>query len=358
MSDNTEVSAALAKIARRITSVLLLSIIAILTVYAYLGTQSSASLLGALVMAAAVTAMIPIATYSYYYYTCRIISELLPGSRAIPPPDEVVSGAPNRFDDRTPLARDAMAEQLQRRLDCERRLHEVDKRTTVAMLAANLAHKVGTPLNVIRGRAESLLRREQDPPKTIQGLETIINQVDKITETVKIFLALDGRREITREPHDVRQVIRSSTDLMQTFANRRRVTFRLELGDAPLIVRCDRDQLQQGFINLIRNAIDATDEQGGLIRVIARASGDGDPRVRLTFEDYGGGVPADFRPHLFDPFSASEESHKSRALALAVAQAIARDHDGQITLEPVERGSRFVMNLPLAAPDPVRQNIS
>ena len=352
MSDNAEASAALAKIARRLTSVLLLSIIAILTAYAYLGTESPASILGGLVMAAAATAMIPIAIYSYYHYSCRIINELSPGSRSAPPPHQLDSEAPNRIDDGIPLLRDSMVKELQHRLECERRQHEVDKQTTVAMLAANLAHKVATPLNVIRGRAESLLRREQEQPKTIHILETIISQVDKITETIKILLELGGRRDIAREPHDVRELIHSSADLIQPLADRRGVTFRLELGDAPLMVRCDRDQLQQVFIKLIRNAIDGADEQGGLIRVIARYIGDGDPWVRLTFEGCGFGVASDFRQSLFDPFSASEESLKATAMALAVAQSIARDHDGQITLEPVERGSRLVVNLPLAAPDP------
>jgi signal transduction histidine kinase len=279
----------------------------------------------------------------------RIITDLSRyfGSALSAPQANAVSR--DQMDDCGLTAREGTVQQLQRRLECERRLREVDKRATVAMLAANLAHQVGTPLNVIRGRAEHLLRREQNSPKTIQGLETIINQIDKITETVKVLLDLSGRREMKREPHDVREMLCSSVDLMQTLADSCGVSFRLDLGDAPLVVRCDPDQLQQVFINLIKNALDATGEHGGPLRIVAQRSADGGSRLRLAFEDCGPGVAPELRPRLFDPFFASKEPRPVKGMGLAVAQSIARDHDGEITFEPGERGARFVVNLPLAS---------
>src|ERR1700730_2149320 len=211
------------------------------------------------------------------------------------------AGSGNRAHDGVPVVGEATAAQLQRELDSCRRLSEVDKRAAVAMLAANLAHKVGTPLNVIRGRAEHVLRREQNPPKTIQGLETIINQVDKISETIKILLEL-GRQDATREPHDVRELVSSSADLMQTVADRRQVTFNLELGDTPLVVRCDPDQLQQVFVHLMSNAIDAAEEEGGALRIVARPGDDPESRVRLAFETRGSAVAPAVPARLVDLF--------------------------------------------------------
>lgn len=287
----------------------------------------------------------------------RIITDLSRyfGSALSAPQANAVSR--NQTDDYAQTAREGTVEQLQRRLECERRLREADKRATVAMLAANLAHQLGTPLNVIRGRAEHLLRREQNP-KTIQGLETIINQIDKITETVKVLLDLSGRRETKREPHDVREMLCSSVDLMQTLADSCGVSFSLDLGDAPLVVRCDPDQLQQVFINLIKNALDATGEEGGPLRIVAQRGGDGESRIRLVFEDCGRGVAPELRPRLFDPFFASREPQPVKGMGLAVAQSIVRDHDGEITFEPGERGARFVVNLPLAAPGARHQGIA
>jgi signal transduction histidine kinase len=260
-----------------------------------------------------------------------------------------------RSSNRAPIVREPMVERLWRMLSSYRRLGEADKRATVAMLAANLAHNVGTPLNVIRGRAEHLLRREQGPPRTIQELETIIRQVDKIFDTVRALLAL-GRQDVALELRDARELVTSSAELMQPFADRRHVAIKLELDDVPLLVRCDPDQLQQIFINLISNALDATGEEDGALRVCARPSDDRESRVRLAFEARGSDVAYASRALSFDPFSKLIDARGTAAINLMVAQWIARDHNGEISFELTDDGAYFLVNLPLAMADTVHQS--
>jgi C4-dicarboxylate-specific signal transduction histidine kinase len=111
-------------------------------------------------------------------------------------------------------------------------------------------------------------------------------------------------RESRRGRYAVRIVIEHVLKLVESEAKRRGVQIIANLGDRPLIVECDPDQLQQVFVNLAVNAFDAMAPKEGKLRVSA-AIGEKDYRadlLKVTFEDSGTGVPPEFREELFDPF--------------------------------------------------------
>ena len=94
------------------------------------------------------------------------------------------------------------------------------------------------------------------------------------------------------------------------------------------------------------NALDAMAENGGTLRVSAeRRLTEVGEQVRLYFEDDGPGVEEQLRERVFDPFFTTKEPGKGTGMGLAVSLSIVRDHDGEITLEPGNRGARFVVAL-------------
>lgn len=236
-------------------------------------------------------------------------------------------------------------EKLQRRLEAEHRLREADKYATIAMLAGNLAHCIGTPLNVMRGRAEHLLEREQNPPKTAQGLETIIKQIDKITQTIKFLIEFASRVDTRREPRDLREVVSSSMDLVPRVANGTPLTLSLDVGDDPLMVRCNADQLQQLFINVIENTLEAAGERAQPVKIVARRVRDYEPQIRVTFEFSGPNVMAGAGSRFFDALFTQTELH-GPIMRHAVAEWIARDHNGEMAYEADESRARLVLSLP------------
>jgi signal transduction histidine kinase len=253
-----------------------------------------------------------------------------------------------RLDCQLKTARDNLLKENERKLDLERRLRHSDKLATIGTLASGLAHEIGTPLNIIRGRAEHLLHARDNPRKTGEGLETIINQIDRITRIVKMLLDFGGRRERLRSPRDIRQIVQSTVCLLETEARRRGVEFDVVMGDAPLIVSCNSDQLQQVFVNLGVNALDAMAEHGGKLRIAAeRSEEDGQERVRLVFEDTGPGIADEYRDRVFDPFFTTKEPGKGTGMGLAVSQSIIREHEGEIVAEAHTGGARFAVTLPL-----------
>ena len=245
------------------------------------------------------------------------------------------------------VARRRLLDETERQIELERRLRHSDKLATIGTLASGLAHEIGTPLGVIRGRAEHLLRSEPDERKLSQGLEIIINQIDRITRIVRMLLDFGRRREPVRVSSDVRSIVQRTLHLLETEAERRNIRLVSELGPAPLLVDCDVDQLQQVFVNLGMNALDAMAPGGGVLRVSAeRVTAESGEQVRLQFEDEGPGVDREFRDRVFDPFFTTKDPGKGTGMGLAVSQSIVRDHDGEIRLEPRARGACFVVTLP------------
>ncbi len=224
---------------------------------------------------------------------------------------------------------------------------EADQQATIAMLAANLSHQLRTPLSVIRGRAEHLLRQQSNPAATVTALETIITQVDRIAGILRTVVEY-STRETSRCVCDVRETLASCVDLARARAGAERVAFSLDLGRDPLPVRCDPEQLRQIFLNLIANALAAIAQGSGALRISAESQTGPEPQARIAFEDSAGAVASDLVPRLFDPFFTCGAPRAMDGMGLAVAQSIAREYDGEVGFEPCIDGARFVISLPLA----------
>ncbi len=247
------------------------------------------------------------------------------------------------------VARRRLLDESERKVELERRLRHSDKLATIGTLASGLAHEIGTPLGVIRGRAEHLLRSNPDERKLAQGLEIIINQIDRITRIVRMLLDFGRRREPIRVTSDLRAIVQRTLHLLETEAENRNIRLVSDLGARPLMVDCDVDQMQQVFVNLGMNALDAMASSGGELQVSAqRRIADGREQVRLCFEDNGPGIHEELKDRVFDPFFTTKDPGKGTGMGLAVSQSIVRDHDGDLTLEPRQHGARFVVTLALS----------
>jgi len=254
----------------------------------------------------------------------------------------------HRLYEQLEKAQQRLRDESERKVDLERRLRHSDKLATIGTLASGLAHEIGTPLNVIRGRAEYLLTADSNPPKTAEKLETIVSQIDRITKIVRMLLDFSSRRELAQHPRDVREIINATLNFLQTEAQRRGVRFVVNLPAEPLVVKCEAGQLQQVFVNLAVNALDAMSDEGGTFQITAESEGAGMPQhLRLLFEDSGPGVAESDRERIFDPFFTTKEPGKGTGMGLAISQSIVREHDGKIEVERGRTGARFVVTLPL-----------
>jgi signal transduction histidine kinase len=249
-----------------------------------------------------------------------------------------------RVDQELANARRRLLEESERKVQLERRLLQTDKLATIGTLASGFAHEIGTPLGIIRGQTELLASRMADR-KFADGLQIILSQIDRISSMVRMLLDLGRRRESIRTPVDVRTIIESTIRLLETEASRRRVKMAADLGSVPLVVNGDPDQLQQVFVNLEINALDAMGALGGHLR-ISSVHNLPPRKIGLCFKDTGPGVPEQLKGRIFDPFFTTKDPGKGTGMGLAVSQSIVVDHDGELKLEPSSQGANFVVVLP------------
>jgi len=254
-----------------------------------------------------------------------------------------------RLDQRLIKAHADLLERHRYELELDRRLQRADRLVTIGTLASGLAHEIGTPMSVIRSRAELLLEGNPGPAKTREGLEIILRQIERVSRIVWMLLDYARPREARRAEQDVKPILDHVLKLLESEAQRRGVRIMVEAGDGPRVVECDAEQLQQVFINLAINAFDAMGPRGGTLRVSAAVEqkDHDDPILKLTFEDTGPGVPLEFRDRLFDPFFTTKPPGQGTGMGLSVSQAIMRDHDGEISFDSGAGGTRFYVRIPI-----------
>ncbi len=202
---------------------------------------------------------------------------------------------------------------------------------------------------MIRGQLEVLAAQKEPPPEEVRRVERLLQaEVARISRLVDdlLLLAKSEQREFLRvEPIDLPAYVRELWDGMSLLAARR-----FELGALPAgTLHADPDRLAQALRNLVRNAIEHTSPERGLVRMrVERAPNE---RVRFIVEDDGPGIPADQRERVFDRFHRTDEARDRASggtgLGLAIVRAVAEAHGGRVAagVSP-EGGARIEFELP------------
>jgi len=240
----------------------------------------------------------------------------------------------------------------------ESQLVRAEKLATVGVLAAGIAHEIGTPLGVVRARAEYLHGKLGPDHALAEGTRVIVEQIDRVSRTIRELLDFARVRPASVQQVRVAQVARAATELLGFAAERARIDLDIDIPD-DLVVAADPDQLQQVVVNLVLNACDAC-AAGGKVRIGATAHHDPDTSwdgVRITVEDDGCGIPAELRLRVFDPFYTTKKRGRGTGLGLSIAAQLVRNHGGSIDLDSEPgRGTRVTVSWPRPGAGEERQH--
>ena len=242
-------------------------------------------------------------------------------------------------------ARRRSTQEMDARIQAEVQLRHADRLRTVGQLAAGMAHELGTPLNVISGRA-MLLRRGLGTEHEATGHVTIIaEQTRRITDIVRRLLDYSRQTPAARADVDLSALVRDTVSMLSTEASARGCMVRVG-GPAGIHAAVDPEQLRQVVTNLVMNALQAVQEEG-LVELTLAEVAEPQPGVRLWVDDDGPGVDPALRDSVFDPFFTTKEPGQGTGLGLAVVQGIVAEHGGSLSLgESPLGGARFEVVLP------------
>ena len=228
----------------------------------------------------------------------------------------------------------------------ESQLRRTERLAELGTLAAGMAHEIGTPMNVILGRAEFLMRKTSEN-STKQGLGTIVSQVERITKIMNQLLSFARRRPIEQQSLDLGRVVHEMLDVVRERLDTRNVVLETFLDPNTPAVFADKDQMGQVVLNFIMNAIQAMPE-GGTLRVDLKQEAS---MVKLEITDTGCGIPPENIPKLFTPFFSTKEVGEGTGLGLTVVHGIVQEHKGFIDVtSEVNKGSTFCLTLPIYDP--------
>ena len=249
-------------------------------------------------------------------------------------------------------AQELIIQEADAKLELERSLRQSEKLATVGQLASGLAHEIGTPLNIIYGRAEMIKKGLKGEEGIQKNLEIIVHQTERITKIIQQLLGFARKKKLEQTALNISTILETAVDLLNHQIQKQGVEVVKDLRENLSPVVGDPDQLQQVFLNLILNAIQSMPEGGRLClsvssKKISKQGLECDLRqyVEVCVEDTGVGMEKEVIQNLFNPFFTTKDT--GTGLGLMVTQGIVQDHEGWIDVgSEVGKGSIFKVYLP------------
>ena len=244
-----------------------------------------------------------------------------------------------------------LAEELERNLkelkELQTQLIQSAKLASVGTLAAGVAHEINNPIFAIAGRAELLLKSSDEhlaSEKAIDYVETIQEMSSRITLIVRQLLDY-SRPTDDKVDVSIEAAMDEAVGLLGSKLNAKRLEIERDFAVSPSVLGID-NQIQQIFVNLIGNAIDATSEWGE-ITLGARVDDDG--MVIAYVKDTGVGVSPEIKDQLFEPFFTTKAPGKGTGLGLFICHTIVTNHGGEIGVDSTQgEGTTVWVKLPMS----------
>jgi C4-dicarboxylate-specific signal transduction histidine kinase len=240
----------------------------------------------------------------------------------------------------------------------EAQLIQAGKMTTLGVMAAGMAHEINQPLNVIQICADYFLKMlkkgESIPPADFTAMiMNIVENVDRAAKVIRRVRDFARQTDVVRNEIDLNRPIEDSLKVVDHALKSNQIELDLELAENLPPILADHNRLEQVFINLITNAIDAIEEKTEkhpdrqLDKVITIKSFCEKGHVAATVSDMGAGMSEYVREKIFEPFFTTKKTGKGTGLGVCISYGIIKDYDGKIEVNSkVDEGTTFKVSFP------------
>ena len=234
----------------------------------------------------------------------------------------------------------------------EQQLIHAQKMESIGMLAAGLAHEVGNPLTSISSLVQVIQRTTADD-FTQDKLELIKSQINRISKIIRDLVDFSRRSSYEVQLTDVNKCIKDSVEIVRIGKKSKGISFGVDFAESIPQLPLVPDQIEQVFINILINAVDAIHARpdapgrvaGGSIVVASEVSNE---HLVVTIRDNGKGISEDSRPKIFEPFYTTKKVGEGTGLGLWVSYGIIKSFQGTIQVDSVEgEGTTFTISFPL-----------
>lgn len=233
---------------------------------------------------------------------------------------------------------------VNRRLsEMQLRLADSERLAAAGQMAAALAHKIGTPLHSTLGHLQRL-KRDTSTEKREERLKIIESQLERMVQSIQEVLETVRKPAPRMAPVEINPLLQGLLDLVMPGLSFRGIEMRTSFEEQLPATLGDNGELQEAFLNLLTNAMDAM-PNGGLLRLETRSN---DGTIRVTIADTGVGIAEADLEKIFEPFFSTKERGKGTGLGLSICRNIIRAHGGEIEAESRRgAGTTLIITLPV-----------
>ncbi len=210
-----------------------------------------------------------------------------------------------------------------------RKMSEMERLAATIQTAAQFAHEVGTPLNLISGHAQLLQSSLPANSKEAKRLQTITAQIERIETIVREMLDRTRFDATELSPLDLNEVLGKIFDAVEPTLQESGVELKTDLAANLPEISGDAGRLQQVFFNLIKNALDAMPDSGRL----SVSTFSDDKKVVVEFADNGVGMTKEVAAQIFQPLFTTKERGRGTGLGLVVVKQIMQNHNAAVEVE-------------------------
>ncbi|MCM3573587.1 MULTISPECIES: PAS domain-containing sensor histidine kinase [Mesobacillus] len=228
----------------------------------------------------------------------------------------------------------------------EERLRRTDKLSVVGELSASVAHEIRNPLTSLKGLVQ-LLQMEDEKHQLYYQI--MIDELNRINHIVSELLLLAKPQQIKYTEADLQGILHDVISLLKTEASLHNIQIEFQVLSHPVMIECEPNQLKQLFINIVKNAIEAS-AAGDVVNITLQSA---DNNITVVVKDQGVGISKELLERIGEPFYSSKE--KGTGLGMTVSFKIVQSHNGTIKFrsEP-DKGTEVIVQLPIKHGDKVK----
>jgi two-component system sensor histidine kinase HydH len=247
-------------------------------------------------------------------------------------------------DDGTPLGHIILFRDLTEIQELKREVERTQRLASLGRLAAGIAHEIRNPLSSIKGFATYFRERYKDIPEDQKTAEIMVQEVERLNRVIGQLLEFARPMSVRKKSTSIQSVIQHSLKMIERDAQAKDITIKTNLSSEIEEVSVDADRMNQVFLNLYLNGIEAM-EEGGTLSVDLHPDKGGE-QIKISVSDTGAGINEEDLVHIFDPYFTTKQS--GTGLGLAIVHKIIESHKGEVKVESeLEKGTTVTIILPV-----------
>ncbi len=225
-------------------------------------------------------------------------------------------------------------------------LVQSEKLASLGKLSAGIAHELNSPLTGILSFSHFIKDNSAGQDQVQHDIEVVIRETERCKKIIKSLLDFARQSQPEKKEDNVISVLKKTISLVENHKDFRNIEIVKDFPDSLPVIMFDKDQIQQVFMNLIMNAMEAMTGKGSL-RISAGLSADGH-FIEISFRDTGAGISEENLRRIFDPFFTTKE--KGTGLGLSISLGIIENHGGRLEVSSeAGKGATFIVKLPVAS---------